>query len=87
MKLAILDTPAGRYFYYHFLPLVKENIEDVVLAPRELLEILKERGYLIASDDEGVADIYLLKFLSVNVSYSFTAEDVERFRSVISGAR
>ena len=86
MKLAILDTPAGRYFYYHFLPLVKEDIEDAVLISREQLNSFKRKGFLVVSDDKNIADVWLLEFLKVETIYSFSLGDLKKFRSIINGA-
>ena len=82
MKLAILNTPVGKYFYYHFLHLVKNNIQEAVLISEEEIKLFKEKGFFIMSENKNSADIYLYEFIKAETVYSFTTEDIEKFKRV-----
>jgi len=84
MKLAIIETSMGRYFYFHFLPLLRGEIEEVKLIPSGKASVFKEKGFLIVSDIEKIADIPLKKFIKTEIVYSFSKNDVEAFKELVN---
>lgn len=83
MKIAVVNTAMGKYFYYHFLPLVKDKISQVVLINVEQVEEFKSKGFKIVSDLKELSDINLEDFIKIEITYSFSQENLKKFKEVL----
>ena len=83
MKLAIIETSMGKYFYYHFLPLLKEKIEEAKLITLDKVDEFKHKGFFIVSDIEEIAGISLKKFIKIETIYSFSEVDLKAFKEFL----
>jgi hypothetical protein len=83
MRIAVVNTAIGKYFYYHFLPLVKDRVSEAVLIDVSQVTEFKNKGFKIASDLKEFSDINLEDFIKVEVAYSFTHENLKKFKEVL----
>lgn len=82
MDLKIIDSPKGRYFYFHVIPAMK-NMKIDLKAQIVPLEELKDRNEVgLICGEEVHKDIFKKNFLLIDkficetISYSFSEEDL-----------
>jgi hypothetical protein len=84
MKIAVINTAMGRYFYYHFLPLVKSDLLEAVQIDVSQVNEFKNKGFQIVSDLREFSDVNLEDFIRVEITYSFTHENLKMFKEVLN---
>jgi hypothetical protein len=89
MNVIVIDSPKGRYFYFHVLPALRQS-GALVQARMVSLEELKDKdqeelvlGDQVYADRSGPRFVAIDRFLTERASYSFSEEDVEELKSTL----